>query len=95
MARHWARFRWLFGQPLTWLLTVFFCTTGGLTLTTALLSPTNVDLTLTPAVSQIAKRMSEAVFSYGWCDGVMSAVVLFPEPCDWEEARQKRMLSMR
>jgi hypothetical protein len=39
------------------------------------------------------KRISAAGVSYGDCDGIALAVLLYPEPCDWDRARRRTVAS--
>jgi hypothetical protein len=41
------------------------------------------------------QRISMAGVYYGDCAGVAFAVVLYPEPCDWDEAPPDQKMALR
>ena len=69
-----------------WLLSAFVCATCTIS---------NVALTAAPSPTLPQKRISEAGIYYGHCSALTLAVVLFPEPCDWERTTPTQALASR
>jgi hypothetical protein len=69
-----------------WPLSAFLCGTCG---------PTSVALTSASPPPLPTLRISAAGVHYGGCAGVTLAVVLFPEPCGWENTTPNRALASR
>jgi hypothetical protein len=75
---------WL-GPPAMTQLSVFWCETCATAKVAASTSQHELP----------AERVSQAGVHYGQCDGITFAVMLFPEPCGWEEKAKKQMLASR
>ncbi len=58
-------------------------------------SPIRIDLTSDLPIVLSQERVSAAGVPYGHCKGVVLAVLLYPEPCDWDPSRRDRNVASR